>query len=155
MTNPLEPADLYHTGIVVPDLDAAMARYTAVGGYRWTTPLTNKLPVRIGWDTREVEVTLVYSLQSPHLELITQVPGTPWTPAPGNAVHHLGYFTDRLVDTGQALEANGFRLELCADLPGSTPALFAYYVDDAGTLIEIVDRTVFGDWESFLQALTA
>ncbi len=131
MSTALDPADFYHTGIVVPDLDAAMARYTAVGGYYWTNPMTNKLPVRIGSVSREVEVTLVYSLQAPHLELIQEVPGTPWTAAPGNAVHHVGYFTDRLADSAHALEANSFRLELCAELPGSTPALFAYYVDDA------------------------
>lgn len=155
MSTVLDPADFYHTGIVVPDLDSAMARYTALAGYRWTTPLKTPVPVRYGGATREVVISFVYSLQSPHLELIMQVPDSPWTAAPGNAVHHLGYFTDQLVDTARALEDSGFRLEVCADLPGSCPALFAYYVDDLGTRIEIVDRTVFGDWASFLQAMTA
>ena len=36
----LRPQDLYHTGIIVPDLDAAMARLSAVAGYRWIKPLT-------------------------------------------------------------------------------------------------------------------
>ena len=42
----LRPEDHYHTGIVVPDLDAAMARLSALAGYRWITPLSYTLPFR-------------------------------------------------------------------------------------------------------------
>ena len=42
----LRPEDFYHTGIVVPDLDAAMARLTALAGYRWINPLSYTLPFR-------------------------------------------------------------------------------------------------------------
>ena len=65
----------YHTGIVVPDLEAAMARLSALAGYRWITPLTYTLPFRTATGTRELTSTFVYSLQSPHLELIQEVPG--------------------------------------------------------------------------------
>ena len=34
----LRPEDYYHTGIVVPDLDAAMARLSALVGYRVDQP---------------------------------------------------------------------------------------------------------------------
>ena len=40
----LQPKDFYHTGIVVPDLDAAMARLSALAGYRWITPLAIRCP---------------------------------------------------------------------------------------------------------------
>ena len=46
MTLALHPEDLYHTGIVVPDLDAAKARLSALAGYRWIKPLTYTLPFR-------------------------------------------------------------------------------------------------------------
>jgi len=39
----LRREDLYHTGIVVPTVDAAMARLSALG-YRWITPLSYTLP---------------------------------------------------------------------------------------------------------------
>ena len=42
----LRPEDFYHTGIVVPDLDAAMARLTALAGYQWINPLSYTLPFR-------------------------------------------------------------------------------------------------------------
>lgn len=151
---PLNPADLYHTGIVVADLDAAMRRFTALAGYQWTTPLTQTLPIRISTATIDVEVTLTYSLQSPHVELIAEVPGTPWTASPRGAVHHLGYFTDDLVAAARGLEQAGFTLEASPDIAGTHPALFAYYMDDCGTRIEIVDRAVIGDWPSFLRSLS-
>jgi hypothetical protein len=148
----LRPEDFYHTGIIVPDLDAAMSRLTALAGYQWINPLSYTLPFRTATGTREMTSTFVYSLQAPHLELITEVPGTPWTAAPDNAIHHLGYFTDNLAETAQALEDNGFTFEATADTTPGELALFAYYVDASGTRIEIVDRALFPDFPAFLKA---
>lgn len=155
----LRPEDYYHTGIVVPDLDAAMARLTALTGYRWITPLSYTLPFRTAAGSRELTSTIVYSVQGPHLELVQEVPGSPWTAAPGNSVHHLGYFTDNLAEAGRMLERNGFSFEMTADVAQpsaeSDLALFAYYVDAFGTRIEIVDRALFPDWPGFLQSMAA
>jgi Glyoxalase/Bleomycin resistance protein/Dioxygenase superfamily len=148
----LRPEDFYHTGIVVPDLDAAMARLSALAGYRWINPLSYTLPFRTPSGTRELTSTIVYSVQAPHLELIQEVPGSPWTAAPGNSVHHLGYFTDNLTDTAKMLEDSGFAFEMTADLSGSDLALFAYYIDAVGTRIEIVDRALFPDFPAFLKS---
>lgn len=148
----LQPKDFYHTGIVVPDLDVAMARLSALAGYRWITPLTYTLPVRTATGSREFTCTFVYSLQSSHVELIQEVPGSPWTAAPGNAVHHLGYFADDLAETAHLLEESGFTLEATADTSPPDLALFAYYVDAGGTRIEIVDRALFADFPAFLQS---
>ena len=148
----LRPEDYYHTGIVVPDLDAAMARLSALAGYQWIKPLTYTLLFRTANGTRELTSTFVYSLQSPHVELIQQVPDSPWIAAPGNAVHHLGYFADNLAETAQMLEANGFTFEAAADISPPDLALFAYYIDAVGTRIEIVDRTLFPDFPAFLKS---
>ena len=151
----LRPEDYYHTGIVVPDLEAAMARLSASAGYRWITPLTYTLPFRTANGSRELTSTFVYSLQSPHLELIQQVPDSPWIAAPGNSVHHLGYFTDDLAETARMLEADGFTFEATADISPPDLALFAYYIDAFGTRIEIVDRALFPDFPAFLQSAAA
>ncbi len=148
----LRPEDFYHTGIIVPDLDAAMARLTALAGYRWITPVSYTLPFRTTSESQEVTSTFVYSLQAPHVELIKEVPGTAWAAAPGNAIHHLGYWTDDLAESAKRLEDNGFAFEATADTDGPNLALFAYYVDAAGTRIEIVDRALFPDFPAFLQA---
>ena len=151
----LRPQDLYHTGIVVADLDAAMARLTALAGYQWITPLSYTLPFRTAAaGTHEFTSTIVYSLQSPHIELIQEVSGSPWVAAPGNSVHHLGYFTDNLADTARSLQDNGFKFEATAAVSQSELSLFAYYVDAFGTRIEIVDRALFPDWPAFLRSQT-
>ncbi|HTY30001.1 VOC family protein [Mycobacterium sp.] len=151
----LRPEDFYHTGVIVPDLAAAMAKLSALAGYRWITPMSYTLPFRTASGVRELTSTIVYSLQSPHVELVQEVPGSAWTAAPGNAVHHLGYFSDNLAESAQALEANGFTLEMTADVPGSDLALFAYYTDAFGARIEIVDRALFPDFPAFLQSMAA
>jgi Glyoxalase/Bleomycin resistance protein/Dioxygenase superfamily len=149
----LRPEDLYHTGVVVPDLDAAMGTLSALAGYRWIKPMTYTLPFRTASGVRELTSTVVYSLQSPHVELLQEVPGTPWTAAPGNAVHHLGYFSDNLADSAHGLEANGFSFEMTADVPGSELGLFAYYTNAFGARIEIVDRALFPDFPAFLRSM--
>ncbi|CPR10941.1 bleomycin resistance protein [Mycobacterium bohemicum DSM 44277] len=154
MTLLLRPEDLYHTGIVVPDLGAAMARMSALAGYRWIRPLTYTLPFRTAAGVREFTSSVVYSVQGPHIELVQEVAGSPWTAAPGRSVHHLGYFADDLTATAKTLERNGFRFEMTADVPGSELAMFAYYVDDFGTRIEIVDRAIFPDFPAFLQSMS-
>lgn len=152
MTFALKPEDFYHTGIVVPDLDAAMARLSALAGYRWIKPLSYTLPFRTTAGIQELTSTIVYSVQSPYIELLQEVPGTPWTAAPGNAVHHLGYFTDDLAGTAQELERNGCTFEMNGAVTGSEPAMFAYYLDPAGVRIEIVDRALFPDFPAFLES---
>lgn len=141
----LDPADLFHTGIVVADLDAAMQQLSAVAGYRWTTPMTNTIPVVIGDTERDVEFRMTYSVQAPHLELVHEIPGTLWTAAPGIATHHLGYFVDDVAVTSRDLDAAGFAFE-------AGTAVFAYHTNALGVRIEIVQRGLFGDWQAFLDA---
>lgn len=152
MTFALRPDDFYHTGIVVSDLDAAMARFSSLAGYRWISPMSYTLPFRTASGTRSLTSTFVYSVQAPHVELIQEVPGSPWTAAPGNSIHHLGYFTDNLAETARLLEDNGFAFEATADTAPPNLALFAYYVDAFGTRIEIVDRALFPDFPAFLRS---
>lgn len=152
MTFVLQPKDFYHTGIVVPDLDAAMARLTALAGYRWITPLSYTLPFRTTAGVSELTSTIVYSVQSPHIELVQEVAGTPWSAAPGNAVHHVGYFTDDLAGTARALESNGFTFEMTGQIPDAEFGMFAYYIDPFGTRIEIVDRALFPDFVASIAA---
>lgn len=153
MTTPLKVEDLYHTGIVVPNLEAAIKRLSAVAGYSWTRPMEGPLTIRTADGQQTVDFRFVYSLQQPHIELIQEVPGTPWVAGSSNAVHHLGYFTDDLATTASALQAHGFTLELCPAGDGEAPSIFAYYLSPDGVRVEIVDRNIMGDFDAFLKAL--
>lgn len=149
----MNPADCYHTGLVVDDMAAAAERLTRVMGYRWTKPVDAALSVATADGDIEVPFRFVYSVDAPHLEVIQAVPGTIWTPPPRGGAHHLGYWVDDMAGAAAQLERSGYRLE--ARPSGETLSMFAYYVDPAEVRIEIVDRALFPDWPGFLQSMAA
>jgi hypothetical protein len=149
----LNAADLYHTGIVVPDLEASMAAMSEVAGYRWTEIQSAELPIRLADGETVLRLRYVYSLDAPHIELVQEIPGTPWMAAPHVATHHLGYFCDDVPTTSKRLAESGFALEACAVVDG-TPSIFAYHLDPSGVRIEIVDRERIPDFAEYLRART-
>lgn len=149
----MNPADCYHTGLVVDDMSAAAERLTGAMGYRWTKPVEYTLSVATAEGDIDVPFRFVYSVDAPHLELIQAVPGTIWTAPPGGGAHHLGYWVDDIAGAAAQLERSGYRLE--ARPSGETLSMFAYYVDPSGVRIEIVDRALFPDWPGFLQSMAA
>lgn len=149
----MNPADCYHTGLVVDDMTVAAERLTAAMGYRWTKPVESTLSVATADGDIEVPFKFVYSVNAPHLEVIQAVPGTIWTAPPGGGAHHLGYWADDMAAAAAQLERSGYRLE--ARPSGETLSMFAYYLDPAGVRIEIVDRALFPDWPGFLQSMAA
>lgn len=152
MTRALKAEDLYHTGIVVPDLDAAAERFSTIAGYSFTKAIAGPVTIRTDAGQQTVDFRFAYSLQAPHIELIEEVPGTPCVAAADNAVHHLGYFTDDFATTAAALEAEGFTLELCPASDNDAPSIFAYYLSPDRIRVEIVDRNIIGDFDLFLRA---
>ena len=150
---PLSPADFYHVGLVVADMDSAATSLTASAGYTWTKPVEASLAVTTADGDYEVPFKFVYSMQAPHLELVQEVPGTIWTARPGGAAHHLGYWVDDLAAAASGLEAAGYRLE--ARPRGDELSSFAYYLDPSGVRIEVVDRALFPDWPGFLEMMKA
>ena len=149
----LNPADLYHVGLIVPDIEPATTRFTAIAGYQWTNPFEYTLAVTTPAGEQEVPFRFVYSVQAPHLELIQEAPGTIWTAQPDSATHHLGFWVDDLPSAAASLEEAGYRQE--ARPTGDTLSMFAYYIDAAGTRIELVDRALFADWPAFLTTMSA
>ncbi|WP_327312147.1 VOC family protein [Streptomyces sp. NBC_01235] len=147
MTHPLRATDLYHTGIVVPDIEAAKTRMSEVAGCRWTETMSAELPVRLADGDRVLPLRYAYSLDAPYIELVQEIPGTPWTAAE----HHLGYFCDDVPTTSKRLEEAGFALEACALVDGA-PSIFAYHLDPSGVRIEIVERSRMPDFDAYLRS---
>jgi hypothetical protein len=151
----LRAADFYHTGVVVPRLDEAMAYAAEYGGYRWMTPLAVDMAVWTKADgTGEVGIRFAYSLDAPHLEFVQEIPGTAWTWVPGRAVHHLGYWVDDLSGASAALAARGRPVEVCGGHDPENPTQFAYHLGTDGIRLELVDRTTMADWPGFLAMFT-
>jgi hypothetical protein len=135
---------LYHTGIVVPDLEASMAAMSEVAGHRWTTIQSAELAIRLAEASAVLTLQYVYSLDAPHIELVQEIPGTPWAAG----AHHVGYLCDDVGATSKLLMDSGFAFEACA------PGIFAYHLAPSGVRIEIVDRERIPDFAEYLRART-
>ena len=110
----MKATDQCHVGIVVDDYDAARADLSELFGYRWCEDLVFTLPVQFGGGEQEVELRFSYSMDAPYLEVVRAVPGTPWEPAAGSGIHHLGYWSDDIAADSAALDGRGFTREAAA-----------------------------------------
>jgi lactoylglutathione lyase len=133
---------LYHTGVVVDDLEATMERLAKVAGYTWTDVVTVDQEAVTSDGDVTIPMKMVYSGAEPRLELLQTVPGTVWTPA-DSGVHHLGYWSDDVESDLATLESNGMALEVKSYNPdGSGTLLWAYAKGSTGPRIELVSRNM-------------
>ncbi len=122
----MKAEDLYHTGIVVDDLEATMRWLQKVAGYTWTDVVTVDQEAVTPHGEVTIPMKMVYSGAEPRLELLQTVPGTVWTPA-DSGVHHLGYWSDDVENDLATLESNGLTFEVKSYNPdGSGTLLWAY-----------------------------
>ncbi|MCK9904159.1 hypothetical protein CC117_29955 [Parafrankia colletiae] len=138
--NILQPADLFHTGIVVDDLVVARKELGSVLGVTWYEGgATVRLRTQEG--TRSVSTAYVLSREGTHhVELVQSIEGTLWaTAAPGHA-HHLGYWVDDLAAATEALEALGWTFSASIATRDDRPAMCTYLRARGGLYVEIVDR---------------
>ena len=130
---------LFHTGIVVDDLDAARQEYGEALGVSWRA---GGADVRLLTDegSRTVRTSYVLSKEGPHhVELVQSIPGTLWTTvAPGHA-HHLGYWVDDLAAASDELERRGGHRLGSVAMRDDAPPMCAYYRTTNGLCVEIVD----------------
>jgi hypothetical protein len=133
-------SELFHVGIVVPDLDAGCARFTELLGIEWGPVMQNDIEVRDGEGNDRVVPNLIcYSTAAPHIELIQEVLGTPWVCNEHSNIHHVGFFSDVLVADSGHLRAASCPLELMDGNGDGPPGMFAYHRDPLGVRLEIVN----------------
>jgi hypothetical protein len=150
----LRAEDLYHTGVVVPDLEAAMARLSAVTGVAWTRVLEGTMTIRLASGDRSMDLRYAYTLDAPYVEFVQAVPGTPWEPSASGAAHHVGYFCDDLAATSAALAERGFAREACGVVDDEI-AVFAFHRDTSGVRLEILERARIPDFPAHVRSLAA
>lgn len=141
----------YHVGIVVPDLDAAQARFTELVGTEWGPVLETQLPVRLG-DGTEIVVPnkICYSTAHPYLELIEEAPGTPWVCNEHSNLHHIGFFSEAFAADTARLSAAACPLEMMDGHGDGPPTTFTYHRDPLGVRIELVNDAIRATMEEFM-----
>lgn len=144
-------SNLFHTGIVVDDIDAAKTEYTDMLGVTWEFTGELDMPVWFPTGASTVSFCYAYTSEGPHrLELVRQQPGTLWTVAGAGQVHHLGYWCDDIAAASAELANRGLRLcaKVGADDP-DTAAPIVIHQAKTGGYVELVDVAMrpimFGD----------
>jgi hypothetical protein len=118
--------DQFHVGIVVDDLEAALAEHTELFGYQWCDVISVPTQVTLPDGDHELEFTFAYSVTVPRLEMIRTMPGTLWEPAADSGIHHLGYWSDDV--------ATGHR-------PDGEP-YWSFHQSTSGPRLELVSSSV-------------
>ncbi len=136
----LKPENLYHTGIIVDDIEAAKAWYTKVAGYKWCDTAKGEQLIKLADGPRNVTMMISYSMNEPRIELIQTVAGTIWVPS-GVGVHHLGYWSSDVEADMATLLKNGSEFEASSDGPDGKP-FWAYCRHQRWGRIELVSEAM-------------
>jgi hypothetical protein len=133
--------DQFHVGVVVDDLDAALAELSELFGYRWCSVISVPTPVSLPTGDEVLEFTFAYSASVPRLEVIRAMPGTLWEPAADSGIHHLGYWSDDVAADSAELLRRGFATEATGRRPDGEP-YWSFHRSASGPRIELVSRSV-------------
>jgi hypothetical protein len=139
---PLRHADLFHTGIVVDDLETAKDE---LGGQLGLTWFEGGAAVRLlgGGGTRTVSTSYALSREGPHhVELTQSIDGTLWeAAAPGHA-HHIGYWVDDVEAASAVLTEGGSPRVARVGMDDDGPPMCAYHRMPTGLYVEVVSRAL-------------
>jgi hypothetical protein len=127
---------IYHVGIVVNDIDAAMAQFSVATGITWA-PVQRDIPVHYGTPDGEVDwnSSFVYSKEMPHIELLQQIPGSIWDKT---GFHHLGLWSPDVDADSRKIEQSGCAWEVAmVDDAGTRVGGCYHWLDDAFARIEL------------------
>jgi Glyoxalase/Bleomycin resistance protein/Dioxygenase superfamily len=143
----MEGVHQFHVGMVVDDLDAAMAELSELFGYTWCPPMAVETPVRLPGGDIKLDLRFAYTATTPRVEVVRSVPGTPWVPA-DSGLHHVGYWSDDLAADGARLVAWGYAEEAVGVRPEGTP-IWSYHHSSHRPRIELVSREIQPDLEGY------
>jgi len=146
---PGQGLELYHIGLIVPDLHAAMEQYTATFGFSWATVHESTPEVIVDGERRQAQIAVTYSVQGPpYLELVQERRGSIWG-ADGLALTHVGFWAEDLSAGRRALDESGLVARVRDDDRDGRPARFSYHPFAGGLWIELVHtsfREQLADW---------
>lgn len=144
--------NVYHSGVRVADIDAAMAEMRDTLGLRWAS--VQHSSSRALWTPehglQHIELTFVYSCDGPHrIELLRGAPGSIWDASDEPGLHHVGVWSDDVVADTNAFVAAGWRVAAAAATPDDGYGTFTYVQPPTGLIVELVSsaaRPRFETW---------
>lgn len=143
---------IFHTGIRVPDLQAAMSELGETLAVTWAEVReVAEMPV---WTpssgVQTVPLRYVYSCEGPqHIELLESSPGSPWYGGDSPGVHHVGLWVSDVAAEVEAALARGWTVALAGKSPDDGYGSFAYVQPPNAMLVEVVNDALspmFDEW---------
>jgi lactoylglutathione lyase len=152
--------DLFHLGVRVPDLDAAMDELGASLAITWSEVREN--PAQTLWTPtgglQEIHLRYTYSAEGPqHIELLQGTAGSFWDGNDHPGAHHQGVWADDVGAETDRLVGLGWTLVGAQRDPGAGEGvgMFTYLRPPSGLIIELVDRAVLPHFEQWWGAALA
>ena len=143
--------NLYHFGMVVPDVEAAKRDLSAQLGVRWAP--TRIFPVGIEnaqGDIDRLDVAASYSQEGPpFFELIGAIGDGIFGPRLQGGLHHIGLYAADLEAEIARLEQTGFTLETRGVGPDGSLAAPIYMANGLGLRVELAGadgRDMIAEW---------
>lgn len=135
---------LYHVGVRVPNLEAAMEQLSAGLGITWAEVVERDQPA---WTPADgaftVPLRFTYSCEGPqHVELLQGAPGSLWDGADLPGIHHQGIWVDDVAAETERLVAAGWTLEMAGQPPENGYGPMTYVRSPSGFLLEPVSAAV-------------
>lgn len=152
---------LFHIGIRVPDLVAAMDELGSSLGVTWAESREN--PAQTLWTPehglQHLHLKYVYSAEGPqHIELLEGPVGSFWDGREDSGAHHVGVWVDSVTDETDSLVAAGWTLVGAQRSPsddGGGYGAFSYVQPPSGLIVELVDGAVLPHFEQWWGAALA
>jgi catechol 2,3-dioxygenase-like lactoylglutathione lyase family enzyme len=130
--------ELYHVGLVVPDIAAAVEQYRDLFGLRFASLRHTSLEVRVDGVIRTPELIVSYTMDGPpYVELIEELSGRTWA-ADALGLNHIGFWAKDLPAAAARLEASGLATRVRDNGPDDRPARFTYHPGLGGMWVELV-----------------
>lgn len=137
----IDYADVFHVGVIVPDIERGMEEMARRFGVSWPRPPgAASIRVRTAAGVGTLSSRYAYTAEGPpYVELIEAVPGTVWEAGEGSRIHHLGAFVDDLDAEIERLTAEGAELEMETVSEDGARVLGVSYVNSAlGVRLELL-----------------
>jgi len=140
----------FKTGIVVTDLEAAMAELGGQLAVEWTPVQAVALAVRTPVALEQLELKVVVSREGPtYLELIEAQPEGYYAAPGGSYLHHVGLWVDDLAAESARLAAAGWEREAAGEHEGVAPVAFVFHRSPWGLRVELGDRANIPAWDAW------
>jgi len=152
IANAVPGGEVFKTGFVVVDFEAALRDFRAWLGVDWTPVQQAPLTLETASGREEVSLRFAFAKQGPNLiEILEAQPHGYYAAPDGPYLHHVGRWVEDLATASRQLEAAGLPREAVGvDAQGNAPALFAFHKGAHALRVELVDSTSRESFEGWL-----